>query len=73
MRIRDVAHGALRLGGAVVRAAWGTERTYLGRRLRTHRPLNRCTGCGHEWFPRGKDVSDKCPRCRSEHVYILDY
>jgi hypothetical protein len=25
--------------------------------------LNRCKNCGHAWFPRGFDLSRKCPNC----------
>ena len=34
----------------------------------TKRPQNRCTRCGHTWFPRGHNVSAACPNCRSEGV-----
>jgi len=27
------------------------------------RLLNRCKNCGHRWFPRGFDISRKCPNC----------
>lgn len=30
----------------------------------TRRPLNSCSQCGHTWFPRGHDVSARCPRCK---------
>jgi len=32
----------------------------------TKRPLNKCKACGYTWHPRGKDVSHKCPKCKSE-------
>jgi hypothetical protein len=32
----------------------------------TRRPLNFCSRCGHTWYPRGHDVSTRCPRCRAE-------
>jgi DNA-directed RNA polymerase subunit RPC12/RpoP len=25
----------------------------------------RCTRCGHEWVPRGKDRPVQCPKCSS--------
>lgn len=31
----------------------------------TKRPLNRCRQCGYTWYPRGKSVSARCPRCGS--------
>jgi hypothetical protein len=30
--------------------------------MKTHL-LNRCKNCGHTWFPRGFDLSRKCPGC----------
>lgn len=27
------------------------------------RPLNQCLECGHTWYPRGTDLSRKCPAC----------
>lgn len=27
------------------------------------RPVNKCGGCGHTWFPRGADKSAACPKC----------
>jgi len=32
------------------------------------RLLNRCQNCGHAWFPRGFDLSRKCPNCGSVDV-----
>jgi predicted RNA-binding Zn-ribbon protein involved in translation (DUF1610 family) len=34
----------------------------------TKRPLNLCHGCGYNWYPRGRSVSHKCPRCGSTNV-----
>jgi hypothetical protein len=31
----------------------------------TKRPQNQCRKCGHTWFPRGSDISVRCPECRS--------
>lgn len=31
----------------------------------TKRPQNRCERCGSTWYPRGADVSSKCPKCGS--------
>lgn len=30
---------------------------------RTLRPQNRCRACGHTWYPRGSNLSRKCPNC----------
>lgn len=27
------------------------------------RPLYRCSRCGYEWRPRGRDRSRRCPNC----------
>jgi hypothetical protein len=32
------------------------------------RLLNRCKNCGHTWFPRGFDLSGKCPNCAGEDI-----
>jgi len=32
------------------------------------RLLNRCQNCGHTWFPRGFDLSRRCPNCAGEDV-----
>lgn len=32
------------------------------------RLLNRCKNCGHTWFPRGFDLSGKCPNCKGEDI-----
>jgi hypothetical protein len=32
------------------------------------RLLNRCQNCGHAWFPRGFDLSRRCPDCGGEDV-----
>ncbi len=37
----------------------------------TDRPQNGCETCGHTWFPRGSDLSAKCPRCGSQNVTII--
>ena len=37
---------------------------------RTKRPKNRCGDCRNTWFPKGKDLSDKCPRCGSDATEI---
>lgn len=36
----------------------------------TKRPLNVCNACGNTWYPRGKDLSNKCPHCGSGDVKI---
>ena len=30
------------------------------------RPLHRCLDCGHEWYPRGSNISRKCPSCDAQ-------
>ena len=34
----------------------------------TKRPKNKCGDCGNTWYPKGRDVSKKCPECGSENV-----
>lgn len=36
----------------------------------TLRPLNYCEDCGYKWYPRGKDVSRKCPSCSGSDISI---
>ncbi|AXV83330.1 hypothetical protein CJO92_17070 (plasmid) [Ralstonia solanacearum] len=36
----------------------------------TKRPQNVCKNCGYTWYPRGKSVSLKCPKCGSGKVSI---
>ncbi|MFM0336829.1 hypothetical protein [Paraburkholderia fungorum] len=31
----------------------------------TKRPLNRCASCGKTWYPRGSNLSSRCPKCGS--------
>ncbi|HJZ54324.1 MAG TPA: hypothetical protein VKE74_05175, partial [Gemmataceae bacterium] len=35
------------------------------------RPQNACRKCGYTWYPRGKNVSIQCPRCRSSSVEVV--
>ena len=35
------------------------------------RPLNTCSLCENTWYPRGKDLSTKCPGCGSADVHIV--
>lgn len=37
---------------------------------RTKRPQNICEDCKYTWYPRGKDVSPKCPRCGSTNTKV---
>ena len=37
------------------------------------RPKNHCQMCYKEWYPRGSDLADKCPRCGSSAVRILGH
>jgi hypothetical protein len=36
----------------------------------TKRPLNRCTNCGKTWYPRGTNLSTRCPKCGSSKTKI---
>jgi hypothetical protein len=36
----------------------------------TKRPLNRCTNCGKTWYPRGGNLSTRCPKCGSSKTKI---
>jgi hypothetical protein len=36
----------------------------------TIRPKNRCRSCNNVWYPRGKNISSKCPECKSTAVEI---
>ena len=36
----------------------------------TKRPKNKCKECGYAWYPRGNDLSIKCPKCGSEDTTI---
>lgn len=36
----------------------------------TYRPHNTCKGCGYTWYPRGKDISQACPRCKGSNTDI---
>ncbi len=37
----------------------------------TMRPQNGCQDCGHTWFPRGGNLSKRCPECHSENTAFL--
>ena len=38
----------------------------------TQRNLNECQSCGYTWYPRGHNISIKCPNCESsDNVEIL--
>lgn len=41
--------------------------------MATKRPLNECYSCGKTWYPRGQDISDSCPRCKSKNVSLVHY
>jgi hypothetical protein len=32
------------------------------------RSLNRCKSCGDTWYPKGRDLSRKCPNCGSTDI-----
>lgn len=38
---------------------------------KTKRPQNKCKSCGYTWYPKGKDISLKCPSCSSTNVSIV--
>lgn len=37
----------------------------------TKRPQNTCRTCHNTWYPRGKSLSDRCPRCGSPEVEFI--
>jgi hypothetical protein len=37
---------------------------------KTLRPKNVCNDCGNTWYPKGKDLSSVCPRCKNGNVRI---
>lgn len=37
---------------------------------KTLRPKNVCNDCGNTWYPKGKDLSAVCPRCKNGNVRI---
>lgn len=38
--------------------------------MATKRPQNKCKSCGNMWYPRGKNLSSKCPNCGSKEVSV---
>ena len=36
--------------------------------MSTKRSLNKCAKCYHTWYPRGKELSVRCPECASTEV-----
>ena len=34
------------------------------------RPQNICKTCNYSWYPRGKNISHRCPRCGSTNTGI---
>lgn len=60
MRIEIVAHSR-------VRSYWnGTGVIYE----MAKRPQNICKNCDHTWYPKGHNLSQKCPECGSQNVRI---
>ncbi len=44
------------------------SRQSLRSRPVTFRPLNKCQECGKTWYPRGTDLSNRCPECKSTNI-----
>jgi hypothetical protein len=42
----------------------------VGTARNTKRPLNKCTACGKTWYPRGGNLSSRCPKCGSGKTKI---
>ena len=42
----------------------------MGTIRNTKRPLNRCTSCGKTWYPRGSNLSSRCPKCGSDKTKL---
>lgn len=36
--------------------------------MSTKRPQNNCRSCGYTWYPRGKDLAIRCPKCGGVRV-----
>lgn len=45
-------------------------RRFLSMPRGPRRPLNACSACSYTWYPRGKDLSAVCPRCKNSAVFI---
>lgn len=39
--------------------------------MATKRPQNRCSQCGYTWYPRGKNISLRCPNCGHTGVKLV--
>jgi hypothetical protein len=37
----------------------------------TQRPQNECEACGYTWYPRGKNLSARCPNCGSSRTTFV--
>src|SRR5262249_54590086 len=37
------------------------------------RSLNKCNSCGDTWYPRGRDLSRRCPSCGSGNVVYAPF
>jgi predicted nucleic acid-binding Zn-ribbon protein len=37
----------------------------------TKRQQNKCNSCGYTWYPRGKNISLKCPSCGGSEISIV--
>jgi uncharacterized protein YecT (DUF1311 family) len=35
------------------------------------RPQNQCNACAYTWYPRGKHLSIRCPRCSSQNIEVV--
>ena len=38
----------------------------------TCREQNYCESCSYEWYPRGHDISQRCPSCKSTSVAVYE-
>jgi hypothetical protein len=56
---REIHSGGVKPDSSPLRAA-----------MKTKRSRNKCKACGNKWFPKGKNLSDKCPRCGSAEVAL---
>lgn len=39
----------------------------------TYRVQNECARCEYTWYPRGSDISRRCPACKSPRVRVAPH